>query len=255
MNDQADPSDSVPWSGPSSVIPLSLPILTVGYSAFGVPNDPGADAVHRLMAAVRAHIGGGAPVIVDVRSRPYSRTYPAFNEDSLARCLGSPLPLPPWRELLGRRPSPKRAAACEFRYVSAGRDLGGWLPSGAGRDDSGKVDYEQCMLSPSFQDAVTFLIDAAARGHALILMCAEADPRVLGKKSGIDSCHRVKLIGRYIGRTYPDVPVLHYWPEKPSRLLSQEEAAEGTWPGGQPLLFDVGRARHSSNQHLESAIR
>ncbi len=233
---------------------MPLPILTVGYSAFGVPNDPDSGAVDRLMAAVKPHIGGGAPVIVDVRSRPYSRTYPAFNEDSLARCFGSPWPLPPWRELLGRPPSPKRAAACEFRYVSAGCDLGGWLPAGAGADSSGKVDYDQCMLSPSFQDAAAFLVDASARGHALVLMCAEADPRVMGKKSGIDSCHRVKLIGRYIGRMYPDVRVLHYWPERPSRLLSQEEAAEGTWPGGQPLLFDVGRAHRSSKQHLDSAL-
>ena len=76
-----------------------------------------------------------------------------------------------------------------------------------------------------------------------------------GKKSGIDSCHRVKLIGRYMGRAYPDVRVLHYWPEKPSRLLSQNEAADGTWPGGQPLLFDVGRAYRSSKQHLDIATR
>ena len=60
---------------------MALPILTVGYSAFGVPNDPDSEAVDRLMAAVKPHIGGGAPVIVDVRSRPYSRTYPAFNQE------------------------------------------------------------------------------------------------------------------------------------------------------------------------------
>ena len=233
---------------------MSLPILTVGYSAFGVANDPDADAIGRLTAALKLHIPGGAPVIVDVRSRPYSRFYPVFNEDNLARCFGSPWPLPPWRELLGRPPSPERAAACQFRYVSAGCDLGGWLPSGAAPDGGGKVDYDRCMVSPSFQDAVAFLVDASARGHALVLMCSEADPRVLGKKSGIDSCHRVKLIGRYIGMAFPDVSVRHYWPENPSRLLSQQEAAEGTWPGGQPLLFDVGRGHRSSKEHLDPVL-
>lgn len=101
--------------------------------------------------------------LVDVRSSPYSRLYPQFAKESLARSL----------EESG------------LAYLFLGRELGA-RASDPNCYDHGKVSYERLARTPQFERGIARLLEAAVT-QRVALMCAEKDPL---------TCHRTILVAR-----------------------------------------------------------
>ena len=125
--------------------PIKNPIIkTVGHS-----NHP----IERFVDLLRT---GGVQVLVDVRSTPWSRRFPQFGKDRLAKSL----------------------TEAGIAYAHEGAALGG-KPDGGG-------SYEDLAARPAFREALDRLT-ARAAGSTLCLMCAEKEPL---------DCHRTVLVSR-----------------------------------------------------------
>jgi len=99
--------------------------------------------------------------IVDVRSRPYSRSS-RFNKPDLARLL----------------------CLSGLDYFFLGRQLGGFPEGHTFYRGDGTVDYERRAQAPDFWDGMREL-ELLARGRRTVILCAEEDPA---------RCHRRLLI-------------------------------------------------------------
>jgi uncharacterized protein (DUF488 family) len=98
----------------------------------------------------------GVALLVDVRSMPYSRRFPQFGKERLAKAL----------------------AEAGIAYIHEGAALGGKPESGG--------SYETLAGRPAFKDALGRLVERA-RDTTLCLMCAEKEPL---------DCHRTVLVSR-----------------------------------------------------------
>lgn len=135
----------------------SKPVLfTIGHSHRELPE---------LLDALRTH---EITAVADVRSQPFSRLRPQFNQGTL------------------------RAALREARisYVFLGEQLG------ARRQEpecyvAGKARYERIAQLPLFRQGIDRVRRGIARGHRLVLLCAELEPLV---------CHRTILVCRELRR-------------------------------------------------------
>jgi uncharacterized protein (DUF488 family) len=122
------------------------PIKTIGHS-----NHP----IERFVALLKA---GGVERLVDVRSMPYSRRFPQFGEERLAKSL----------------------TQAGIDYIHEGDALGGKPKSGG--------SYDQLAARPEFKEALDRLINDAS-ATTLCLMCAEKEPL---------DCHRTVLVSRWL---------------------------------------------------------
>ena len=120
------------------------PIKTIGHS-----NHP----IERFVELLKA---GGVERLVDVRSMPWSRRFPQFGRERLAKSF----------------------AEAGIAYAWEGEALGGKPKAGGGYDD--------LAARPEFKDAIGRLI-ADRAGTSLCLMCAEREPL---------DCHRTVLVSR-----------------------------------------------------------
>ena len=108
------------------------PIKTIGHS-----NHP----IERFVELLKM---GGVALLVDVRSMPYSRRFPQFGKERLAKSLA--------------------AAGIGYVHESA---LGGKPEDGGG--------YDALAERPAFRDALGRLVERAGE-TTLCLMCAEKEP-------------------------------------------------------------------------------
>ncbi len=125
------------------------PIFTIGHSTHPEARFMGMLLKHRITA------------LADVRSSPYSRFNPQFNQEALAKALD------------------ERG----IRYIFLGRELGGRSDD----DDcyeQGRICYERVALTARFQSGLVRLLKGA-KTHRIALMCAEGEPLV---------CHRTLLV-------------------------------------------------------------
>ena len=99
---------------------------------------------------------GGVERLVDVRSMPWSRRFPQFGRERLAKSL----------------------AEAGIAYAWEGEALGGKPKAGGG--------YDELAARPEFKDAIGRLI-AERASTSLCLMCAEKEPL---------DCHRTVLVSR-----------------------------------------------------------
>ncbi len=102
--------------------------------------------------------------LVDIRSNPYSKWNPSFNQ--------TPLEI-----ILNRH---------NIRYVYMGNELGG-LPKDSTCYTNGHVDYEKISKKDFFIHGLNRLLVANNKQIRLAIMCSESDPKL---------CHRSKLIGQ-----------------------------------------------------------
>lgn len=129
------------------------PVYTIGYSGFAID-----EFVHALTER-------RISLLVDVRSQPHSRYFPAYNRETLARKLESNgVHYRNDAEEFGARQS-------ERRYYA----------------DKGYLDFALFAQSARFLGGVQRLISCMARGYRFALMCAEKDPM---------NCHRAILVAR-----------------------------------------------------------
>lgn len=102
--------------------------------------------------------------LVDVRTSPYSKWNPQFNQPALQNYLMN----------LG------------IRYVYMGDVLGG-LPSDSSCYTNGRIDYAKMASKETFISGLERLIVANQKKIKLAIMCSESEPEM---------CHRSKLIGQ-----------------------------------------------------------
>jgi|SRR5579862_705973 len=169
---------------------MSVSIFTVGY----------ADrSLGELVSLLQCE---DIKFLIDVRSIPVSRFKPEFSRDSLESSL----------------------KAHGIRYVFMGDSLGG-RPSDPTCYENGHVIYRLVQDRPFFRSGIDRLLNAAAGGHRVCLMCSESRP---------EDCHRSKLIG--VALSQLGIAVSHI--EKQGELRTQDEIIERLQPG-QSDLFEL----------------
>lgn len=106
----------------------------------------------------------GIQYLIDVRSKPFSKWNPTFNQDMI--------------KLLLQRNG--------FVYVYMGDTIGG-MPSDISCYTDGHIDYAKMREKPVFQEGLARLLTAAEKELKVAVMCSESEP---------EKCHRSKLIGQ-----------------------------------------------------------
>lgn len=129
-------------------------IFTIGHS-----NKPIGHLIKRLE---QHHI----VVVVDVRSKPYSRYNPQYNREPLAESL----------RLTGRP------------YVFSGHSLGGKPEDVSLLDSDGNPDYDKIRTTEAYQKELMSIVRGVKDNPLgpLAIMCSEMDPT---------KCHRRLLVG------------------------------------------------------------
>jgi len=105
--------------------------------------------------------------LIDVRSQPYSKFNPHFNQSDLKFFL----------ERNG------------IKYVFMGDKIGGRPKDTSCYDSEGKVDYEVVKTKDFFLRGIERLKKAYDNDASVVIMCSESKP---------SECHRSKLIGRVL---------------------------------------------------------
>jgi uncharacterized protein (DUF488 family) len=127
-------------------------IWTIGHSNM---------SIERFLELLRAH---EIELLVDVRTAPYSRHWPQFSRDALARSV----------------------QADAITYLFLGRELGGKPDDPALRGPHGLPDYDAIAVTPLYQEGIKRLADLA-HARRTAFMCSEGDPA---------QCHRERLVAR-----------------------------------------------------------
>jgi len=109
----------------------------------------------------------GIQYLIDVRSQPYSKFNPQFNQNEL-------------KFFLERN---------EIKYVFMGDNIGGRPNDSSCYDDEGKVNYEEVKAKDFFLQGIGRLKTAYEKNINAVIMCSESNPC---------ECHRSKLIGRVL---------------------------------------------------------
>ncbi len=105
--------------------------------------------------------------LIDVRSQPYSKFNPQFNQNELKFFLESN----------------------GVKYVFMGDSLGGRPKDTTCYDTEGKVNYEALKTKDFFLQGINRIKTAYDKNINIALMCSESNPC---------ECHRSKLIGRVL---------------------------------------------------------
>lgn len=113
--------------------------------------------------------------LLDVRSAPYSKFNPQFNQNELKHFLQQN----------------------GITYVFMGDTLGG-RPEDDTCYTDGKVDYEKIKTKDFFKTGVERLKTAYLKDIPIVMMCSESKPQ---------ECHRSKLIGEYLRDD--DIRIVH----------------------------------------------
>lgn len=142
----------------------STTISTIGHS-----NHP----IEKFVELLRTH---QISVVADVRSQPYSRTYPQFNREALEGSLRK----------------------YGIAYVFLGRELGA-RSQDLSCYENGKVQYRRLARTEEFQAATKWL-RLEAEKHKVVLMCAESEPL---------QCHRTILVAREVSDAGTSVTHIH----------------------------------------------
>lgn len=114
--------------------------------------------------------------LIDIRSNPYSKWNPQFNQDSL-------------KVEMGRN---------HIKYVFLGDKLGGLPDDRSCYDSNGKIVYDLIKDKDFFKDGLNRLITANSKAIKVAIMCSE---------SKSEECHRSKLIGEELFKL--DISIKH----------------------------------------------
>lgn len=122
----------------------------------------GNKSIESFIDELKAH---GIRYLMDIRSKPYSKWSPQFNQLSLEQALNEN----------------------GIRYVFAGDRLGGLPDDHTCYDVNGKVVYDWIKEKSFFKEGLERLVTANEKHVKLAVMCSESKP---------EECHRSKLIGQ-----------------------------------------------------------
>ena len=113
----------------------------------------------------------GIQYLIDVRSSPFSKWAPQFNQRELAYYMRS----------------------LNIVYAYMGNTIGGRPINEFCYDAEGHFDYEKMAQEPTFKEGLLRLVSANDKRFNVAVMCSESDPSL---------CHRSKLIGRELYENY-----------------------------------------------------
>lgn len=133
----------------------------------------------------------GITYLVDVRSVPYSRFNPQYNQPALKALLKSN----------------------NIHYVFMGNELGGRPQDPACYDPAGQIDYHLVMEKDFFRKGIERLKTASEKNLSLAFMCSESNPA---------HCHRTRLIGVVLDAE--GIPLKHI--DKTGEIKNQAEVME-----------------------------
>ena len=141
--------------------------------------------------------------LVDVRTSPYSKWVPQFNQGIIESWLQQE----------------------RIRYIYMGDYIGGRPQNDICYDEEGCFDYHRMAEESSFKTGLHRLIDANSKNCRVAIMCSESDP---------SECHRSKLIGRELYFVH-QISMNHI--VAINKIIRQEEImktlTKGAWePGG-----------------------
>ena len=162
-------------------------------------------ALDHFLALLTAH---AIEVVVDVRSRPYSRHTPHFSRDPLREDVTN----------------------AGMRYLFMGRELGGRPANPSLYDEEGHVRYDAVSRTPDFTEGIARLRQGIGR-HRVALLCSEDDPI---------HCHRRLLVGRVLRDD--GVSLLHI---RSDGQVESEDAVDARErpAGGRLGMFDGAEVR------------
>jgi len=126
--------------------------------------------------------------LIDVRSKPYSKWHPQFNQKNLKIELEKN----------------------NITYVYMGDTLGGLPNEKSCYNEKGNIIYEILKEKDFFKEGLNRLITAHEKGVKAVIMCSESKP---------EACHRSKLIGQELLRK--GISLNHILSERNSK--SQDE--------------------------------
>ena len=135
----------------------------------------------------------GIEVLVDTRSRPYSRHAPHFNRDAIEKSL----------------------SGAGIGYLFLGRELGGRPEGEEFYDGNGRVDYALIGCSKPFLDGISRL-EGEIQSRTVALLCSEENPA---------RCHRRLLVGRALEER--GIPLRHI---RGDGSVETERDIDGTQP-------------------------
>jgi uncharacterized protein (DUF488 family) len=154
-------------------------------------------------------------VVVDVRSAPYSRWAPQFNQRELKAALN----------------------AAGLRYLYMGTELGGRPADPGLYDAEGHARYDLMARTAAFRAGIDRLRRGIGR-YRVALLCSEEDPA---------GCHRRLLVGRVL--VNDGVRLLHIrgdgslQPEDPAALAFRETFRQPSLlPGGEAQQPEAWRS-------------
>jgi len=107
-------------------------------------------------------------VLVDIRSKPFSRFSPQFNKEGLEKAV----------------------KASDIKYLFLGKELGGRPQDSEFYDNDGFVLYSRIAESPSFLKGIDRLIKGI-KTYRVAVVCGEENPA---------KCHRWLLVGRVLAK-------------------------------------------------------
>jgi len=187
---------------------LSPPILTFGY---------GVRRLEETFRLLRAH---DVQYIVDVRSSPWSRYRPEYNQREFAQSL----------------------AKAGIRYVFMGAELGGRPDDPLCYDEEGRVDYRLCRERPQFAEGIARLLDAQGKRLQVAVMCSEGRP---------EDCHRTKLVAEELIKR--GARVVHL--DLDGNTIEHDKVMLRITNGQMALLTDGDQALHKSRGRYQPTAR
>ena len=149
----------------------------------------------------------GINYLIDIRSKPYSKYNPHFNQNSLKSAL----------------------LEKKITYTFMGDALGG-LPEDLACYTNGHVDYGKLKEKDFFRDGLQRLMNANDKRIKAAIMCSESKP---------EECHRTKLIGEELRKKGIILKHITRTKSRPQRLIikSQNEVMLEVAPNGTVDLF------------------
>lgn len=139
-------------------------VFTIGHSTH---------TLQHFLSLLKLH---SITALCDVRSKPYSRTNPQFNRESLKTALRNH----------------------DIAYAFLGRELGARSEDPACYND-GKVQYDRLAQTDLFRDGMDRLQEGTKK-YRIALMCAEKEPL---------ACHRTILVARHLQALGFEVQHIH----------------------------------------------
>ena len=162
--------------------------------------------------------------LIDIRSKPYSKYNPQFNQNELKYSLESK----------------------KIKYTYMGDVLGG-LPNDPTCYTNGHVDYDKLKEKDFFKNGLKRLIAANTKKIKVAIMCSESKP---------EECHRTKLIGQELIKLGINLNHITRTRDKQKRLIikTQNEVMLLVAPNGMINLFGEELSFSSRKKYNEDAL-